>query len=124
MQRRTKQRDAVQEAITGSNRPLSPAEILESARAAVESLSLATVYRTVKSLVDEGVVVPVELPGEAPRYEAADLGHHHHFHCTRCDRAFDLPGCPVSLANAVPEGFVVEGHELTLHGCCPECATA
>ena len=120
--RRTKQRDAIESAIEAADRPLSPQEILDLGRESVPSMSLATVYRTVKALVDEGLARPVELPGEPPRYEPHGKAHHHHFHCVICDRAFDLPGCPISLKGFVPPGFEVEGHDLTLTGRCPDCS--
>ncbi|MEM8882489.1 MAG: transcriptional repressor [Planctomycetota bacterium] len=121
MQRRTRQRDAIQAALREAGRPLSPAEILEAAQATVPSLGEATVYRAIRSLLEEGWLTEVELPGEASRYELADKEHHHHFHCRSCDRVYDLPGCPGSLDDLAPRGFQVEEHEIILYGTCPDC---
>src|SRR5581483_8025794 len=94
MERLTRQRDAIRSAIRASHRPLTPREVLQAARTSVQALGLATVYRTLKLLVDQGQVQAIHLPGESPRYESAASGHHHHFRCTACDRVFDVPGCP------------------------------
>jgi len=82
------------------------------------------VYRTLKALVDEGAVQVVTLPGEGPRYETADHGHHHHFRCDACGKVFDVPGCPGDLGHLAPPGFVVERHEITLYGRCGACSGA
>ena len=121
MQRRTRQRAAIREAIEGAGRPLSPQEILDAAQGDIPGLGVATVYRTIRALVDEEWLREVELPGEASRYEVAHLDHHHHFHCNQCDRVFDMDRCPGSLRELAPRGFRVESHEIILYGCCPEC---
>ena len=64
----------------------------------------------------------MQLAGDPPRYEPAAHGHHHHFQCTRCQRVFDMHGCPGNLAHLAPAGFVVEDHEVTLYGRCADCA--
>lgn len=124
MGRRTSQRDAIREAFEHAGRPLAPQEVLVEAQKRVPKLGIATVYRTVKSLVDERWLVTVELPGEPPRYELSKLSHHHHFHCRACGRAFDIPGCPGHMRLATPPGFVVEEHEIVLYGRCPDCSKA
>jgi Fur family ferric uptake transcriptional regulator len=121
MERTTRQRDAIKAVIRKSKRPLLPHEVLAQARIAVPALGLATIYRNLKSLVEDGAVQVVSLPGESPRYEASETGHHHHFQCTACQRVFDVPGCPGSLSGLVPRGFTVERHELTLYGRCTDC---
>ena len=124
MERSTRQNAAIRQAIAAAGRPLSPAEVLEAARREVAALGLATVYRTLKALVDEGAVQVVTLPGENARYEIARRGHHHHFRCDACQRVFDVAGCPGDLAGLAPPGFRVDRHEITLYGRCPDCATS
>lgn len=122
MQRRTKQRQAICAVFLEAQRPLSPQEVLELARVRVPSLGLATVYRTLKALLEEGFLVSVELPGEVPRYERAGKAHHHHFLCRVCGRVYELEGCPKDVETLVPPGFLAEGHEVTLYGRCAACA--
>ena len=121
MERSTRQNAAIRAAIAAAGRPLSPAEVLKEARRHVAALGLATVYRNLKALVDEGAIEVVTLPGEAPRYEAADHGHHHHFRCDVCQRVFDVHQCPGDLARLAPPGFIVDRHEITLYGRCSDC---
>lgn len=124
MIRNTRQRTVIREVLERADRPLSTTEILEDARSGVKGIGIATVYRTVKSLTEEGWLVPVELPGESPRYELAGKDHHHHFHCKSCGRVFELEGCIDNLRRLAPRGFRVTGHELVLYGNCQSCAVA
>ena len=69
MQRNTAQRRAIQAVFWSIERPLSPLEVLAAAQDELPGLGIATVYRSLKDLVEEQWLVVVELPGEAPRYE-------------------------------------------------------
>ncbi|MCL4219866.1 MAG: transcriptional repressor [Phycisphaerales bacterium] len=124
MPRQTQQRAAIDRAFAQAQRPLSPAEVLAAATGEVPNLNLSTVYRTLRRMQEEGVIAPVSVPGEPPRYELAHVAehHHHHFHCRRCGRVFDLSGCPTGLSKLLPRGFVLESHTLVLHGLCGQCA--
>ncbi len=121
MQRNTNQRRAISRVLEEADRPLSPQEVLEHARKDVPNLGIATVYRAVKSMTEEGRLAPVQLPGEAPRYELAGKQHHHHFQCLECNRVFEIDGCPGGLARMVPDGFRLMYHDVVLYGKCDEC---
>ena len=108
-------------AIERAGRPLSPQEILEATQEEIPGLGLATVYRNVKAMVESRWLVAVELPGVPDRYEIADQGHHHHFHCRHCDRVFDVEGCPGNLDTLIPKDFSLETHEIVLYGRCADC---
>ena len=120
--RKTKQRDAVRAVLEVAERPLSVHELLKAASRRVKGLGVATVYRAVGALVTEGWIETVEIPGEPTRYERSDKGHHHHFQCEKCDRAFDLAGCFDNLRKLAPPRFRVKQHSLTLYGLCATCA--
>jgi Fur family ferric uptake transcriptional regulator len=124
MERNTVQRRAIHRAFEESGRPMGPPEVFDAARGIAPGLGIATVYRTIKRLLDEGWLQQVELPGEAPRYEVAGKEHHHHFRCNNCNKVYDLQGCPNAFKQILPKGFSLEGHELFLFGRCENCAAA
>ncbi len=123
VKRRTRQRKAILAVMEASDGPLSVGEVHELAGRGIPGLGVATVYRNIKLLKEEGAIVSVELPGEEPRYEPLGRGRHHHFRCTNCERTFDLEGCPVGIPDGttLPGGYRVEGHSLTLYGRCSTC---
>ena len=122
MERNTRQRLSIRDAIAAAARPLLPQEVLDAAQASVPGLGIATVYRNLKGLTDDGTLKEVKLPGENARYEIAGHKHHHHFQCNQCQKVFDVHACPGDMSRFAPEGFTVEDHDLTLYGNCKDCS--
>ena len=121
MQRQTRQRGAIREALAAAARPLSPQELLSAARAALPRLGIATVYRTVKGLLAEGALHVVELPGAPARDELAGTRHPHHVHSPASDAGIEGDACPAGIRRLLPGGFRLERHEIILYGLCAEC---
>jgi Fur family ferric uptake transcriptional regulator len=110
------------EVLERAERPLSVDELHEAAARRIDGLGVATVYRAIGVLLDDGWIEAVEIPGEPTRYERSDKGHHHHFQCEKCDRVFDVGGCPENLRKLAPPRFHVSQHSVTLYGLCAGCA--
>ncbi len=125
-QRQTRQRDAILRVIAQADGPLSVPEIHERARREHAPTGLATIYRTLKLLQEGGQIQSVILPSGESRFEPSERGHHEHFQCRGCQHVFDLHECPLQLPRdtVLGGGFVVQDHELTLYGLCPDCAPA
>ncbi len=122
VQRNTSQRKAIRDVFLGEGRPLRVEEVLERARVAVPSINLATVYRNVNRLLEDGAIRRVDFPPLGAHYELAGKPHHHHFHCRECDELFELPGCVLDSGKVEQDGFEMEGHEVFLYGRCDRCA--
>ena len=121
MDRNTNQRRAICRVLEEHGGPLGPSEIYAAAKHQAPGLGIATVYRTIRRLLDENYLATVELPGEAPRYELAGKDHHHHFRCRECHRVYDVNGCSDVFRSLLPKGFHLDGHELFLFGLCETC---
>ena len=123
MDRKTRQRKAIETAIAQAAGPVMPGDILRVAIKEVKTMNLSTVYRTLGRMVEEGVIVPVQLPGEPVRYELSEAAaaHHHHFQCTQCDAVYDVAGCVPGLKGLLPSGFKLSRHDITLYGTCRKC---
>lgn len=85
---------------------------------------LATVYRTVTTLVDQGVLHALAVEGGITTYGLAEKPHHHAV-CTECATIIEVPAKRLSTAleHAI-EGSAFTLSEqagLTLHGLCPDC---
>jgi Fur family ferric uptake transcriptional regulator len=120
--RRAVQQEVVQEILRQNNRPLLPVDILRIAEGKGRRLGMATVYRALRSLVEDGEAVAVCIQNEPPRYESVKRRHHHHFLCRGCGMVFNIPGClEQELARMVPAHFQMDSHDITLHGLCAGC---
>jgi Fur family ferric uptake transcriptional regulator len=99
-------------------------ELHERLRARGERLGLATVYRTLNALAEEGVVDALaHHPGELC-YRWCGDEHHHHLVCSSCHRVVELAECeldPWLDRIAAQHGFVATDHRLEVAGVCAGC---
>jgi Fur family ferric uptake transcriptional regulator len=124
VERSTRQRRTIRDVVDGAGRPLSTDEILAGSQAQIPSLGKATVYRSIRVLLDEGWLTAVDMPGRSPLYERAGKGHHHHFACSQCKRVYELDGCASAVRGELPSGFISTGHDVTIYGTCAGCSAA
>jgi Fur family transcriptional regulator, peroxide stress response regulator len=93
-------------------------------RRTLPRISLATVYRTLETFADLGLVLRVAHPGSAARYDAK-LHRHHHLLCDGCGGLFDVESRAlddVRLPDFDSAGVVVRNHAFQLRGLCRTCA--
>jgi len=121
MQRMTKQRMAILRCLSETGRPLCIEEILSYAIKEIPQINLSTVYRTLKTLIQEEKIDLIELPGEKNCYEIHQKHHHHYFLCSNCSKTYFINKCVKGLTDLVPEGFRLLSHTITLSGFCQEC---
>ncbi len=84
----------------------------------------ATVYRTIKLLIDAGVVCKLSMPDGAPKYSLARVEHHHHTVCVRCGKVGEFRASTVErLLRAIGEDISGEivGHNIEFHIVCQDC---
>ena len=89
-----------------------------------QTLGRATVYRTLKLLVDADVLCRVMLEDGDLRYQLSHQGHHHHLLCVVCGSSQDLTGCDIEdvlVATSARHGFELSGHWLEVYGRCGSC---
>jgi Fe2+ or Zn2+ uptake regulation protein len=126
MIRFTRQRKAVLEAVRASREHPDAARVYTAVRHALPNISLATVYRSLETLVRDGHLVTIQRAGEATRYDARIDGHYH-LVCDACGEVFDanleLPDL-LPLAQGRVSGFEVRGALVEFHGVCERCAGA
>ncbi len=89
------------------------------------NVSQKTVYAILDALVDAGLARRVNQFAGAARYEARPERHDHAY-CRACGRLFDIPArADASIRTRVelPDGFEIEGIQVTLEGRCARCAS-
>lgn len=119
--RQTQQRAAIVTVIEGMDCAFTPQEILDHAQCTCPGLGIATVYRSIRDLVENGHVQRVVVAGSAPRYERTNVTHHHHFHCESCGDVTPLEGCSLKKNYRLPSGFQASSHDVIFTGTCPNC---
>ena len=121
----THQRQKIYEALVSRPGHYSPEEIYERVKPDLPSISLATVYKNLKTFVQAGILRDVSLHHGTWRVDA-NTQPHHHLVCTRChsivDLDFGLLG-PVKLRGSLPAGFRLEKLNVEVQGVCKACTT-
>ncbi len=84
----------------------------------------ATIFRTIKLLVEIGVVCRLNMADGAPRYSLSRVGHHHHTVCVKCGNVGEFRAATVErlmrgLGKDVPDEIV--GHRIDLYVICDKC---
>jgi Fur family ferric uptake transcriptional regulator len=122
-------RDAVIGYLGARDCAASAQEIHDGLREQGRSIGIASVYRSLEALQAAHLVQRFDTGSGEGRYEAVAPGgaHHHHFVCDECERIlpFEDPALERAidkLANRAP--FTVAGHDVVLHGRCPDCQAA
>jgi Fur family ferric uptake transcriptional regulator len=91
-------------------------------------VSVATVYRTMKLLVECGLATARHFGEGGTRYEPAIRRHHHdHLICTRCGAIVEFESERIEELQdrlARRHGFEVEHHRLEIYGRCAACRAA
>lgn len=119
----TRQRQVVLEVIRHTSAHPTAAEVFESARRAMPTISFATVYNSLRYLKEAGLVREVAFGSGASRYDG-ETSRHDHAMCSRCGKLadFDLPATMKLMGSAARSSrFKPESVHLTLIGLCPEC---
>ena len=124
--KRTGPRRTILEILLAGNRPQTADEII-SAMGNTRP-NKVTVYRTLESMVDAGLVHKAFVEERSQHYELADKCSEHqchpHFVCTDCGRTRCLHDVLVPMATSAPAGFVIERQQVRLQGLCPKCNEA
>ncbi len=123
MKRLTRQRKAVLDVVQKARNHPDAAWIYQEVRKIVPSISLGTVYRTLDALASEGQIAVLARAGEATRYDANPVPHHHLI-CERCgeivDLEVELPDVLAAARSAYPD-LVLHEAKVEFRGLCPAC---
>jgi Fur family ferric uptake transcriptional regulator len=89
-----------------------------------DAVGLATVYRALQALVDDGQVDVLRSADGEAAYRRCSPVHHHHLVCRSCGRTVEVADPPVerwAARIAAEHGFADVQHELEVFGTCADC---
>jgi Fur family ferric uptake transcriptional regulator len=124
--KRTEPRKIILEVLLKSGGPKTAEEIIS--QIGRTGPNRVTVYRTLESMAEAGMVHHAFVDGRSQYYELGDKCTEHqchpHFVCSDCGRTQCLPDVSVPLASSAPAGFVIHRQQVRLEGLCPDCSPA
>jgi Fur family ferric uptake transcriptional regulator len=121
----TAQREAIVEQFLRTRDHVSIDELLNKVRKRHPRVGYATVYRTLKLLVDSGLAVERQFGDGQARYEVVG-DHHDHLICVKCGLILEFEDDEIERLQeriaARLGGFTVLRHRHELYGLCPKAA--
>jgi Fur family ferric uptake transcriptional regulator len=123
--RETRQRSAVSSALDELDEFVSAQELHARLRAQGDSIGLATVYRALQQLSEDGEVDVVRTDEGESVYRRCSSGHHHHLVCRQCRKTVEVDSVAVERwARRIAEenGFADVDHVVEVFGTCSDCA--
>lgn len=88
-----------------------------------EKIGIATIYRHLKRLVEEGVIGELNVEKQGVRYDLLDH-EHYHFICESCKEITNFEYSTIQLANREIEAITngkVHNKSVIVHGICEKC---
>ncbi len=120
----TPQRIAIYEELIKSCDHPCTEDIFGRVRAVFPDISIDTVYRTITTFSEIGLVNTVEGYGEAKRYDP-DTQPHHHFRCKKCGSIVDFIEESFNKLQApkkIREKYTVSDLKVVVEGFCEKCS--
>ena len=121
----TEPRLQVMEIIASSSRPITPQEIYHRILELDQPPGIASVYRTLDTLEDLGLIQQIHQPDGCHGIWPAFDGHKHLVLCRGCSQTRVVEGNE-NISEYIQKieeetGFLVDEHWLQLFGACEEC---
>jgi Fur family transcriptional regulator, peroxide stress response regulator len=86
----------------------------------IPTLSKTTVYNTLKTFQESGIVQAITIEDNEVKYDAT-VDKHAHFKCSRCGQLFDLPIDTKVLHLRSIGGHLIKESQLYFKGICKSC---
>jgi Fur family transcriptional regulator, ferric uptake regulator len=119
----TQQREAIVDQFLRSEDHISTDDLLDRSRKLNPKIGYATVYRTLKLLVEAGLAHQRDFGEGQSRFEVVSE-HHDHLICAKCGLVLEFEDEEIErLQDQVAErlgGFKIVQHRLELYGLCPK----
>ncbi len=118
----TPQRRLIYQALEAKTTHPRAEDIYDEVRAVIPDISLATVYKTLRELVDMGELLEIKHDGEQSRFDPR-TEQHNHLVCTGCGRMEDVlqQFGGLEINETERRGFFIKQSEVVFWSLCPNC---
>ena len=120
----THQRQIIYETVMSLPGHPRPEAIYDRVREKIPSISLATVYKNIRTFIASGMLREVSLHHGSLRVESNQYPHHH-LVCVKCKSILDLDELALGtlqLRQKLPRGFQVKRIAVDVLGVCESCS--
>lgn len=117
------QRRVILEAVLRRDDHPTADQIYEAVQDRIPQISRTTVYRTMETLLELGVIRRVHLTGATCRFDGK-VRRHHHLVCMRCNKITDIDDESLDqlpLPRRKLQGFQLRDFSVQFSGICSDC---
>ena len=90
----------------------------------LSAIGRATVYRTIKLMLDQGILCRLIMGDGSVSYRMSHKAHHHHLVCVTCGATEDIDlGDVEAVMGHIRDAsdYEVLSHRIEVYGFCPDC---
>lgn len=119
----TKQRKIILEELKKVTSHPTADQLHQMVRKRLPKISIATIYRNLEILSDDGAILKMDVAGTQRRFDG-NPENHYHIRCCKCGRVDDVPMERVASIEASAQracGYSVLSHRIEFMGICAEC---
>ena len=120
----TPQREMIVQIIAHCGKHMTAEEVMENVREQTSSINIATVYRTLDMLVENGLASRFDLGNGKTAYATGEHGPHIHLVCKQCGSVTEVSEEQISpFLNKIEElhDFDCHPYHFSVHGVCKDC---
>ena len=121
----TRQRDDIVSFFLQKDKHFSVEELYREIQKRDPQIGYATVYRTLKLLVEAGLATECQFSGGVTRFEPVHKGEHHdHLICLKCGKIIEFENDKIEQLQtkvAREHNFKLTNHKCILYGYCSKC---
>jgi len=119
--KRTPQRLAIMAYLDGNTSHPSAEEVYKAVTKKHRSMSFATVYNTLNTLAETGVIQGLTIDPDRRRYDP-NIQPHHHLICLGCKSVVDVhEPIAVEVPQALAAEYSITGNHIEFYGHCSAC---
>lgn len=119
----TKQRKLVYDIMRESDGHMTAEEVYNTAKVRMPKVGLATIYRNLNKLAEDGMLSKIDLGNGSVTYDITTVLHAHMV-CNKCHRVFDVPLNSKTFQKTMDsKKFHATEYTMVIRGICDDCSS-
>jgi len=97
-------------------------KLYEEVKSKFSSISLATIYKNINSMISNFLLLEVKIPNQKSVYEIVKE-QHSHLVCNNCGKVVDIKIDTTRIVQSISQdyNFTIDKSDVVFSGCCEEC---
>lgn len=119
----SKQKELIEKVVKSHKNHPTADDIFFALRKELPNLSLATVYRNLRALTNNGQIKTIAFPNSKDRFDG-NISEHFHVQCEECGKIYDIELDIIEELDkkiTLQTGVIPKKHQIIISGLCANC---